>query len=41
MLDADKRVPVVDAALISASKVFFVPEIIVRHQIYAGTYVTK
>ena len=41
LLDADKMVPVLDAALISASKVFYIPAIIVRNQIYAGIYVTK
>ena len=41
LLDADKMVPVLDAALISASKVFYVPAIIVRNKIYAGIYVTK
>ena len=41
LFDADKMVPVLDAALISASKVFYVPAIIVRNQIYAGIYVTK
>ena len=41
LLDGDKMVPVLDAALISASKVIFVPAFIVRNQIYAGIYVTK
>ena len=30
-----------DVEIISASKVFYVPAIIVRNQIYAGIYVTK
>ena len=34
-------VPVLDAALNSASKVIYVPAIMVRNQIYAGIYVTK
>ena len=41
LLDADEMLPELDAALISASKVFYVPAIIVRNQIYAGIYVTK
>ena len=41
LLDANKMVPVLDAALNSASKVIYVPAIMVRNQIYAGIYVTK
>ena len=41
MLDADKIVPLLDEALISASKVFYVPAIIIRNQIYASIYVTE
>ena len=41
LLGADKKMPVLDGALISASKVFPVTTIIVRNQIYAGKYVTK
>ena len=41
LLGADKIVPVLDGALVSAFKVFSVITIIVRNQIYAGKYVTK
>ena len=41
LLGADKMVPVLDEALISASKVFLFTAIIVRNQIYAGKYVAK
>ena len=39
LFDVDKMVPVLDAALISASKVIYFPAINVRNQIYEG--VTK
>ena len=41
LLGADKMVPVLDEALISASKAFSVTAIIVRNQIFAGKYVAK
>ena len=41
LMGADRMVPLLDKALISSSKVFYNPAIIVRNQIYAGIYVTK
>ena len=38
LLGADKMVPVLDEALISASKVFSVTAVIVRNQIYASNF---
>ena len=41
LLGADKRVPELDGAFISASKVFLVATFIIRNLIYAGIFVTK
>ena len=41
LLGADKMVPVLDGAILSASKVFSVTPIIVKNQIYESKYVTK